>query len=70
MFGSTFSTGERAAPEESTLRHAQLIQERNMLNLSIRAMFHGRHSIGLCRTRAILHEHIQDYRQLSTALAL
>lgn len=69
MLGSTFSTGERAAPEGEALRQAQLTQERNMLYLSIRNVFHGRHRIGLIRARAILQESVGDYRRLSITLA-
>ncbi|HCF2447027.1 TPA: hypothetical protein NIA45_004696 [Pseudomonas aeruginosa] len=62
MFGSTFSTGERAAPEGDALRQAQLTQERNMLYQSIRAVFRDRHRIGHSRARLILQERIDDYR--------
>lgn len=62
MFGSTFSTGERAAPEGDALRQAQLTQERNMLYQSIRAVFRDRHRIGLCRAQLFLQERIEDYR--------
>lgn len=65
MFGSTFSTGERAAPEGADLLQAQLIQERNMLYLSIRDVFRRRHRIGLALARAILQESVGDYRRLS-----
>lgn len=68
MFGSTFSTGERAAPEGDALRQAQLTQERNMLYLSIRDVFHERHRIGHSRARAILQESVGDYRRLSITL--